>query len=181
MIPTLTRAAWRALATGLLACAAFAQSYCDCSVGKGPCGNDGGSALHGGCFNSTGKRAFLGPIGSTSASVDDLILVTNQMPAAMPVVLIMGPEGVQLPFGDGLLCVGAGTLGYSHYTPKTTTAVGTANWGPKLVLFGKQNFPSDSWIHPGETWHFQAWYRDIGGPCGTGINLTNGLALTYVP
>lgn len=180
MIPTLIRAARRAFVAGLFASAGFAQSYCDCLPGLGPCGNDGGTALHGGCFNSTGKRAFLGPIGTTSVSVDDLIFVANQMPAAVPVVLIMGPESVQLPFGDGLLCVGAGTVGYSRYTPKATSAVGTATWGPQLVEWGEANFPMNAWIDAGETWHFQAWFRDVDGPCGKGVNLTNGLALTYV-
>lgn len=181
VIPTLQRAAWRCFVAGLLACAASAQTYCNCLPGLGPCGNDGGSALNGGCSNSTGKGAFLGPIGTTSVSVDDLIFVANQMPAAVPVVLIMGPEGVQLPFGDGLLCVGAGSVGFSRYTPKATSAVGTATWGPQLISWGEANFPSEAWIDPGETWYFQAWFRDIGGPCGTGLNLTNGLGLTYVP
>ena len=36
-------------------------------------------------------------------------------------------------------------------------------------------------VMPGDTWHFQRWYRDPAGPCGSGFNLTNGLALTFVP
>lgn len=180
LIPTFTRAVRRCIVAGLLASAATAQSYCDCVEGLGPCGNDGGTALHGGCFNSTGKRAFMGPIGTMSVSIDDLIFVANQMPASTPVVLIMGPESLKAPFGDGLLCVGAGTMGYWRYTAKSTTAVGTATWGPQLCAWGKDNFPVEGWIHPGETWHFQAWFRDPDGPCGGGLNLTNGLTLTYV-
>lgn len=180
-IPTFTRAVRTCIVAGLLAAAASAQSYCDCDPGLGPCGNDGGTALHGGCFNSTGQRAFMGPIGTMSVSIDDLIFVANQMPASTPVVMVMGPESALAPFGDGLLCVGAGTLGYLRYTPKTTTAVGTATWGPKLCSWGQSNFPPEAWIDPGETWYFQAWFRDPEGPCGAGLNLTNGLALTYVP
>ena len=93
----------------------------------------------------------------------------------------MGPESMLLPFGDGLLCVGAGITGYWRYTPKATTGVGTATWGPELCSWGHSNFPPDAWINPGETWHVQAWFRDPNGPCGAGLNLTNGLTLTYVP
>lgn len=181
VIPTSLHAAWRCIVVGLLACAASAQSYCDCTAALAPCGNLVGGALHGGCTNSTGKRAFLGPIGTLSISIDDMIFVANQMPSVMPVVLMMGPEGVQTPFGDGVLCVGPGTSGYARYTAKVTTAVGTATWGPQLIAWGKANFPPESWINPGETWHYQAWFRDPFGPCGSGVNLTNGLALTYVP
>ena len=181
MIPTLKRAVLRLLAVGLMASVGLAQSYCDCTPGLGPCGNDVGAGLHGGCINSTGARAFLGPIGSTSVSVDDLIFVANQMPASQPVMLFMGPVAAQLPFGDGLLCVGPGATGLGRFSTKQTSVVGTANWGPGLVAYTKANFPSTSWIKPGQTWHFQAWYRDIDGPCGQGTNLTNGLAMTFVP
>jgi hypothetical protein len=32
---------------------------------------------------------------------------------------------------------------------------------------------------PGQTRYFQGWYRNPGGPCGTGFNLTNGLGITF--
>ena len=28
---------------------------------------------------------------------------------------------------------------------------------------------------------YQAWYRNPGGPCGSGNNLTNGIQVTWVP
>ncbi len=30
----------------------------------------------------------------------------------------------------------------------------------------------------GETQHYQAWYRDPGGPCGASFNLTTALRVT---
>ncbi len=181
MIHTSIRALQRLLAVGLFASVGLAQSYCNCTPGLGPCGNDIGAGLIGGCINSTGARAFLGPIGSTSVGTDDMIFVATQMPATLPVMLVMGPESVQLPFGDGLLCVGPGSTGLERFTPKSISNFGTSNWGPGLVGYAKANFPSDSWIKAGQTWHFQAWYRDLDGPCNQGTNLTNGLTLTFVP
>lgn len=177
MIPTMIRAVLRLLAVGLVTSVALAQSYCDCTSGLGPCGNDVGAGLHGGCINSTGARGFLGPIGSTSVDSDDLIFVANQMPATQPVMLIMGPQAAQLPFGDGLLCVGPGATGFARFSHKSISAFGTANWGPGLVGYAKANFPTDSWIKPGQTWHFQAWFRD---PVQS-FNLSDAVSVTFVP
>jgi hypothetical protein len=33
----------------------------------------------------------------------------------------------------------------------------------------------------GGTRAYQAWYRNNGGPCGSGFNLTNGVQVTWVP
>jgi hypothetical protein len=36
-------------------------------------------------------------------------------------------------------------------------------------------------IVPGTTWYFQAWHRDVGGPCGTGANLTHAIGVCFEP
>jgi len=37
-------------------------------------------------------------------------------------------------------------------------------------------------IHPGETWHFQAWFRDgNGSPCGGLSNLSSAYSVTFTP
>ena len=41
-------------------------------------------------------------------------------------------------------------------------------------------FPSTGQITAGQTWNFQAWYRDPDGPCGQGSNFTNALEVTFV-
>jgi hypothetical protein len=34
-------------------------------------------------------------------------------------------------------------------------------------------------IQPGEVKFFQVIYREAGGPCGTGMNATNALAVSF--
>ncbi len=77
---------------------------------------------------------------------------------------LQGGNGV--PFGDGLRLVG-GAL--QRLGIESADAGGQARWGPGLAaIFG--------WS-AGETRYFQVWYRDpVGGPCGTGFNLSNGLS-----
>jgi hypothetical protein len=180
VIPTLKNRAAVVLATVLLSGLAAAQSYCECTPGLGPCGNDAGS-LPGGCVNSTQAKGFLGPIGSTSVEYDDLLFSIFNLPSAAPTVLFMGSQAVQLPFGDGLLCVAGGAVGIAKFTPKFTTGLGTSVYGPGLAKYSQQNFLPAFWIHPGETWHFQLWYRDPEGPCGKGFNLTNAVAVGFTP
>jgi hypothetical protein len=34
-------------------------------------------------------------------------------------------------------------------------------------------------VPAGATRHYQAWYRNTTGPCGSGFNLTNGVAIDW--
>ena len=44
-----------------------------------------------------------------------------------------------------------------------------------------EHFWSGGWSS-GDTRYFQVWYRDpIGGPCGSGFNLTSGVEATFAP
>jgi len=146
-----------------------------------PCGNEAPGTLPSGCVNSTGKEAFLGPIGSLSVATDDLVLSAFNLPPGASTILLLGGGAKHMPFGDGILCVSAGAKGLYRYAPQKAGPTGAVASGPSLVKQGMASFPSTGWIHAGETWYFQRWYRDPLGPCGSGFNLTNGLGLTFVP
>ena len=172
-----------ALATPLLLLAGAARGdvYCECTAASSPCGNHAPSALPAGCTNSTGQRAFLGPIGSLSVGTDDLVLSSFNLPSGTPTMLLMGGGARRMPVGDGVLCVSAGGKGVFHFPLELAGPTGAVAAGPGLAKLSHTSFAGPGWIQAGDTWHFQRWYRDPGGPCGSGFNLTNGLGLTFLP
>lgn len=141
-----------------------------------PCGNDDAAA---GCFNSTGRGAFLAGVGSLTVAVDDLALATTQLPPFANGILFMGSALVgPLPFGDGLRCVAGSTFRWGF---ANSGAAGTFTYGPGLSAFSSANFPVQFQLTAGSTWNFQTWYRDPGGPCGSGFSMSNAESVTFVP
>jgi hypothetical protein len=175
------RLALPSLAMALFALAAHAQVYCECGPRSSPCGNMHPGPLQAGCVNSLGLRAFLGPIGTTSLQADDLVLSSFNMPIDVQTFLLYGGGSNRRPFGDGVLCVSSGSKGIYRFALETTGVAGSATTGPGLGAQIQATFPVSGWIQPGETIYFQRWYRDPEGPCGSGVNLTNGLGLTFTP
>lgn len=148
------------------------EAYCFGSAC--PCGNDDGFA---GCANSTGAGARLYATGTASVASDDLVLrVSNVIPSAYG-ILFVGEAQACVPFGDGLRAVAPGATGYRRFPVQLSSAEGTLTQGPGLVAFSS-GF-SGGGFTAGETWFFQAFYRDVSGPCGNAFNVTNGLAVTF--
>ncbi|MCB9915245.1 MAG: hypothetical protein H6828_08860 [Planctomycetes bacterium] len=150
------------------------QPFCfgDGSGTQCPCGNPGGSGE--GCANSTGAGAELGGGGTASLAVDDFALQLEQLPATQPVLMFAGVNavngGLGTLFGDGLRCAGGSIQRLGVHQ---SSALGEASWNGGLL--GGHGWSA------GLTVRFQGWYRDPGGPCGTGYNLSNGVELTLQP
>jgi hypothetical protein len=124
-----------------------------------PCANDGTSGA--GCANSTGTGGVLTPdcAGGFAASA----LVPGQ-----PAVLLAGTTaGPSAPFGDGFLALGGSIR---RLAARTADASGGATW--PLVLAATP--PGPPWTG-GAFRSLQVWYRDPASPCGSGVNLSNGL------
>jgi hypothetical protein len=137
-----------------------------------PCGNSG---LPGqGCGNSTGVGAEIIGLGSTSVSDDDLRFLASNLPVNKPCLLLQGATasggGAGVPLSDGLLCVGSPI---KRLQGGVSTGSGQAFFGPGLAAPGL-------WAG-GQTRYFQTWYRNIGGPCGSGSNLSNGFQVNLLP
>jgi hypothetical protein len=147
------------------------SSYCEGSVAACPCGN--GASPTEGCKNSTGVGALLSASGSVSVSANDLALSATCLPLSQSGILYMGPNQIQAPFGDGLRCVGGGSLGIVRFPVTNSGPSGTIPLGP--------GFLTGTPITSGSTWNFQAWYRDPQGPCGNAFNLSNALSVTFTP
>jgi len=169
-----------ACALGAVAHAQVGTSYC---FGVGcPCGNDDPTA---GCGNSgfDGITSTGGLLFSTGTSADvgndDVGFVMTGMQPMQYGQLFMGGSQLSLAFGDGKRCVGAGAAGIYRYAPRLSNAFGEIT--EPHVISTSAGFPAGGQIVAGATWHFQALYRDIGGPCGNQFNLTNAVSVTFGP
>jgi hypothetical protein len=144
-----------------------------------PCGNGSSPASQSGCVSSAGAGATLRGVGSASVQSDNLNLQAASMPKGNTGILVMGSAAQgPLPFGDGLLCAGGSVF---RFAAGNTGPSGSLAWGPGLVDYSVDHFAANGWIQPGATWNFQTWFRDPTGPCAQGYNLSNALAITFVP
>ena len=147
----------------------IASPFCFCPVGI--CGNADPNA---GCANSTGVGAFLEGFNSSSVAMDDLVLRCTQLPINQWGIIFRGTATIPaLPFGDGYRCVG-GAL--KRFPPKNSGALGEFSYGPGIVAASALGTAP---ILAGSTWNFQAWYRNLAGPCSNNFNLSNGLSVLF--
>lgn len=156
------------------------EAICGCEDPSPPADCACRAAVHcAGSPNSVGPGARIAHGGTTSVQAADLVLfVTGSIPDQFG-LFFYGPERLQLPFGDGELCVGPGAAGLHRLLPPAPAdAFGTAShavelgqppaaWGPGAIL-------------PGTTWSFQHWYRDPAAG-GSGFNLSDALEVTFCP
>jgi hypothetical protein len=138
-----------------------------------PCGNESAPGAGQGCAGSSGVGALLLATGSSDVEAHDLRFEGRHLVAGQPALLFAGRSAVAggdgAAFGDGLRCAGQEVLRLGVSLPG---AGGVAVWGPGVE-------PPGGWP-PGETRHFQAWFRDpVGDPCGAGFNLSQGLTIGF--
>ena len=150
-------------------------SYCagDGTAEDCPCANPGSPGE--GCGNTSGTGARLQHAGTTSVALDDGTLELSGLPLFQFAILYAGAGPQQLglgtPFGDGLRCVSGSLLRYPVMSSGPTGSTLTS------LLVGQ----SAGLIVPGTTLCFQGWYRDFGGACQSGANLSNAIAITFSP
>jgi hypothetical protein len=149
-------------------------AFCFGDGGVTPCPCDNHDATAG-CANSSGQGALLGASGSSSLSNDDLLLDLDSYIPGSPALLFTGANqpngGYGFAFGDGLRCVGGGVR---RMGVKVADGTGRARWGPGLSS-------GTSWM-AGMASYLQVWYRDPGAsPCNSEFNLSNGLAVFFLP
>ena len=63
-----------------------------------------------------------------------------------------------------------------HRPPFVSTPEGTTS----IMLDHSVPYPGGAEPSPGQTWNYQAWFRDFT-PGGSGFNFSNGIAITYGP
>lgn len=129
--------------------------------------------------NSVGPGAFIDWTGSTSVLANDLRLAVNGARPNKPGIFYYGPNQIQVPFGDGFRCVGAGGVGVFRLPIVYADSFGYADYPLDLNSARLSSGPGE--IQPGEHWNFQFWYRDPGGPGGTNFNLSDALGIAFCP
>jgi len=164
-------------ATSLTASAcAPGTAYCFCDV-DAPCGNN--DPLAGCATGQAGGGALLIGTGTPSVLADDLVLSVSGLGAGEPGIVYMGVAAVRFAFGDGLRCVGQGGVGSFRFPFRHAGGAGVFTEGPGIVAHSQSSFSMPGQIGPGQTWHFQGWFRDPFGPCGSGFNFTNAYSVTF--
>lgn len=123
--------------------------------------------------NSVGAGAVMSWTGTPSILADDFHLVAEGCPPGEPLLFYYGAGQIDVAFGNGRRCVGAGGVGTFRFPmPQTIDAGGTAsqqvNYQQPPVGVGTG---MGAWL-PGSTWNCQAWFRD---PAAGGFNLSDGL------
>ena len=157
--------------------ALIAAEFCHCAAGA-PCGNAdplaGVRELDG--RRRAARRRRLEPAGPRRPRAHRVA----GAPGTFGIVF-MGPGRTSAPFVDGRRCVSSGGVGLFRYGAQPTGAGGTFQAGPGLGALSGPLFGPAGAILPGQTWGFQAWYRDAGGPCGAGSNASNAVAVMFLP
>jgi hypothetical protein len=125
--------------------------------------------------NSSGAAASIGWSGSTSLFANSLTLSASGAPPLKNGLFFYGSAQANVPWGDGLRCVG-GSL--QRLAVLQTDASGAA---PFALDFTQ--FPLSSGAHAllaGSTWNFQFYFRDpLGGPAGW--NSSDALEVSFCP
>jgi len=132
-----------------------------------PCGNSPRSAE--GCANSSQRGAALTAVGEAVVGNDSLVLVATQAPSAVTGLFFSsGNAGAPTPFGDGLRCV-SGNL----------RRLGVASTSFDGVALSTISLSQREGLSGGELRHYQYWFRDHAGPCGTAFNVSSGHSLQW--
>ena len=128
--------------------------------------------------NSTGLPGAVRILGSTSTAVNDLMVSATSVPAnSFGFFLASTTQGTLFPIpnSQGVLCLG-GEIGRSVGGGVLGSGPGGAfHAAVDLNAMPQPNGPVA--VQPGETWHFQAWHRDVN-PNVTS-NFTDAVFVTF--
>ncbi len=144
------------------------------------CGGTVGTNYCTAAQNSTGAAAAMSATGSAVAASNDLTLAGSSLPQnSFGFFLTSTVQGfVANPGGSqGNLCL-AGSIG-RYVGPGQIKNSGATGQISLLVDLTQHPTPNGGVVvTAGQTWNFQAWYRDVVGGSATS-NFTDGLSVTF--
>lgn len=126
--------------------------------------------------NSSGFSAVIAAYGSESAASNSVRLEATWLPTHQFGMFVnsMSTGFITPPGSQGNLCL-SGQIGRHNQDILSSGADGTFSLLLDLTQTPTPLGPYS--IQPGETWHFQAWFRDQN-PAGTS-NFTNGMTILF--
>lgn len=130
--------------------------------------------------NSAGGPALLHAQGRPTVGTNDIFLVADALPPGQFGVFLvssaLGPATTPLA-SQGDLCLAGPVTRFVG--PNQVRSSGS--WGSMPLRVDLTALPQGAGtvaVQPGETWHFQAWFRDANP--GPTTNLTNSLSITFL-
>ncbi|MDG1050536.1 MAG: hypothetical protein P8R46_10055 [Planctomycetota bacterium] len=133
-----------------------------------------------GAVNSAGTSGAMGASGSLMTSANSLTIAASDLPLnSFAFFLASQTQGsVSNPGGSqGDLCLG-GAIGRYVGPGQIVNSGATGEVTLPLDLTQTPQPTGFVSVQPGETWNFQAWYRDSVGGSATS-NFTDGLSITF--
>jgi len=142
-----------------------------------PCANNSVAGSEQGCLNSTGLGGMLTGSGLSSLSSDGLVLTVSNLPIPGSgtgfALFFQGDAATNLPFNDGRRCVAGAQVRLG-----TKSHIGGTTSFPQL---GDNSVSVEGFVGAPGARYYQVWYRNVIGPCGSGSNVSNGLAVIWIP
>lgn len=123
--------------------------------------------------NSSGQAATIRALGDESVAANNLKLFVEGAPQGARGRFVYGSSQQQVPFGDGLQCVGGSLFGLRLLDANVAGSAGLA------VNYGAQTIPAGV-IQPGSNWNFQFIFFDPKAT-GFGLNSSDALSITFAP
>ena len=128
--------------------------------------------------NSVGPGATIGSEGSASVMLEDLRLTATGLPPGEIGLFFYGPRQVQIPLGDGFLCVAAGGgVGLYRLFPPLSSD-GNGDVGLTVDFSRFEGSPGE--VQAGSTWNFQYIYRDSSSG-SSAFNTSDALSVEFCP
>lgn len=124
-----------------------------------------------GTLNSLVLRATLGATGSASLGAGDLVLHGENLPPHQFALLFHGTTSAAAPLGTSTLCAGGSVVRVGLQAVDPT--------GTLDVPFDGAAGPVAAPLLPGDSLHFQLWYRDVVPP--DLFALSSSVRVTFAP
>lgn len=126
--------------------------------------------------NSTGIGGTIGAQGTAAVAANDVTLVASNVPQGQFGIFLTSRTQGMAVVGAGTLCLG-GSIGRFAAPAEIQMADAAGTFRLRLDLLAVPQGSARIAVLAGETWHYQAWYRDV--PAAGGFGFTQATSILY--